>query len=74
MISNAAGAEYASASLYVKPYIDTSLDRETLAVNGSNLNISCNAVGFPIPVVVWVDMQGIEVERECQHLYTDAAD
>ena len=65
-VSNAAGAESASATLYVEPYIDTPLERETLAINGSNLNISCNAVGFPIPVVVWVDMQGIEVSNSSQ--------
>ena len=65
-VSNAAGAESASTTLYVAPYIDTPLDREILAVNGTNLNISCNAAGFPIPVVKWVDMQGIEVSDSSQ--------
>ena len=65
-VSNPAGADSASTTLYVQPYIDTPLERETLAFNGSNLNISCNAAGFPIPVVKWVDMQGIEVSNSSQ--------
>ena len=65
-VSNAAGADSAPTTLYVQPYIDTPLERETLAVNGSNLNISCNTAGFPIPVVKWVDLQGIEVSNSSQ--------
>ena len=65
-VSNAAGTDSVSTTLYVAPYIDTPLERETLAVNGSNLNISCNVAGFPIPVVKWVDMQGIEVSNSSQ--------
>ena len=65
-VSNAAGADSTLAMLYVEPYIDTRLERETHAVNGSNLSISCNAVGFPIPVVKWVDVQGIEVSNSAQ--------
>lgn len=65
-VSNAAGTDAASTTLYVAPYIDAPLERETLAVNGSNLNISCSAAGFPIPIVKWVDMQGIEVSNSSQ--------
>ena len=65
-VSNAAGNDSASTTLYVAPYIVTQLEAETLAVNGSNLNISCNAAGFPAPLVVWVDMQGIEVSNSSE--------
>ena len=62
-VSNAAGAESVSTNLYVAPYIETPLGRDILGINGSNLSISCNAAGFPIPVVKWVDMQDIEVSN-----------
>ena len=65
-VSNAAGNDSASTTLYVAPYIVTQPDAETLAVNGSNLYISCNASGFPTPKVKWVDMQGSEVSNSSQ--------
>ena len=61
VVSNAAGDDSATATLYVIPYIVTQLDESISAVNGSKVNISCDAEGFPTPTINWVDMQGIEV-------------
>ena len=58
IISNAAGNDSVSTTLYVAPYIDSPLDEQTLVMNGSIVNIVCNAVGFPIPNVIWVDSLG----------------
>ena len=55
-VSNAAGSGSASTVLYVAPYIVTPLNEQTLTTNGSNVNISCDADGFPSPTVSWVDM------------------
>ena len=61
-ISNVAGSDSASTTLYVAPYIVTPLEEQTLTTNGSNVNISCDADGFPSPTVSWVDMtSNIEV-------------
>ena len=65
-VSNAAGNDSASTTLYVAPYIVTQLEGEILAVNGSSLNINCTAAGSPAPMVKWVDMQGIEVSNSSQ--------
>ena len=55
-VSNAAGNDSASTTLYVAPYIVIPLEEQTLTTNGSNVNISCDAAGFPSPTVIWVDM------------------
>ena len=60
-VSNAAGSGSASTTLYVEPYIVTPLEEQTLTTNGSNVNINCNAAGFPSPTVTWVDMTSMEV-------------
>ena len=60
-ISNAAGSDSASTTLYVAPYIVTPLEEQTLTTNGSNVNISCDADGFPSPTVNWVDMTNAQV-------------
>jgi hypothetical protein len=60
-VSNAAGSDSASTTLYVAPYIVTPLEEQTLTTNGSNVNISCDADGFPSPTVTWVDMTNAEV-------------
>ena len=59
-VSNAAGSDSASTILYVAPYIVTPLEEQTLATNGSNVNISCGADGFPSPTVSWVDTTNAE--------------
>jgi hypothetical protein len=59
--SNAAGDDSASAMLYVTPYIVTQLEEDILVVNGSRLNINCDAEGFPTPMVNWVAMLDVEV-------------
>ena len=65
-VSNAAGSDSASTTLYVAPYIITSLDEQILTVNGSTVNITCTAAGFPTPVVTWVKMLEVEVSNTPQ--------
>ena len=60
-VSNAAGNDSASITLYVAPYIVTPLEEQILTINGSNVNISCDADGFPSPTVSWVDVTSAEV-------------
>ena len=60
-VSNAAGSDSASTTLYVAPYIVTPLEEQILTTDGSNVNISCDADGFPSPTVSWVDMTNAEV-------------
>ena len=60
-VSNAAGSGSASTTLYVLPFIVTPLEEQILTMNGSNMNISCDADGFPNPTVSWVDMTNAEV-------------
>jgi hemicentin len=55
IISNAAGNDSISTTLYVAPYIESPLDEQILTANGSNVDIICNAAGFPIPNVMWMD-------------------
>ena len=62
-VSNAAGNESASTTLYVAPYIVTPLEEQTLTANGVNVNITCDADGFPSPTVNWVDMTNTEVSN-----------
>ena len=53
-VSNAAGSGSASTTLYVAPYIVTPLEEQTVTTNGSNVNIICDADGFPTPGISWV--------------------
>ena len=52
-VSNTAGNDSASTTLYVAPYIVTPLEELTLTFNGSSINILCQADGFPLPTVSW---------------------
>ena len=61
MVSNAAGTDSASITLFVAPYIATPLDEQLFTASGSNVNIICDVTGFPSPTVNWVDMNNIEV-------------
>ena len=65
-VSNVAGTDSASTTLYVAPYIVTPLEEQTPTVNGSNVNISCGAAGFPVPTVNWEDNLGLEVSDTSQ--------
>ena len=65
-VSNDAGSDSSTTTLYVAPYIDTPLDKQTFTANGSNVDISCDATGFPTPTVSWVDTQGFEVSNTSQ--------
>ena len=63
IISNAAGNNSVYTTLYVAPYIDSPLEEETLAVNGSSVNITCNAAGFPVPKVMWIDSHDSDISN-----------
>ena len=69
-VSNAAGSDSASTTLYVAPYIVSSLEEQILTVNGSSVNITCIAAGFPAPVLTWVNMLDIEVSNSSQLQFT----
>ncbi len=60
-VSNAAGTDSSSTTLYIAPYIVTPLDKQMFTINGSNVIIFCNASGFPIPSISWLDALGLEV-------------
>lgn len=64
IVNNSAGTDSTFTTLYVAPYIVTPLDEQILAaVNGSSLDIICDAAGFPYPNVTWVDMFNMEVSN-----------
>ena len=71
-VSNSAGNDSASIILYVQPYIVTPLEEQTLTSNGSEVNISCNAAGFPTPTVNWRDMEDMVVSNDSQLLFSPA--
>ena len=52
-VSNTAGSGSAFTTLYVAPYIVTPLEEVILTFNGSSLNLTCEADGFPLPTVTW---------------------
>ena len=66
-VSNTAGNDSASITLYVEPYIITPLEEQTLRVAGDSFSITCEADGFPSPnislVRVNMDMTIMEVSR-----------
>ena len=75
-ISNIAGNESASITLYVAPYIITPLDDQTLRVVGFFLSITCEADGFPSPNIslarVNIDMTTMEVSLPLTVSYSSA--
>ena len=62
-VSNAAGTDSASTTLYVEPFINELLNDLTTATNGSRVNINCDGAGFPAPNVSWVDALGLKVSN-----------
>ena len=66
IVSNAAGTDSATATLFVAPYFVNLLDSEILTTNGSNLNLNCDSAGFPPPNVTWTNMLGDEVSSLAQ--------
>ena len=62
-VSNAAGMDSTTTVLYIAPYIVTPLEEQTDTFNGSYVNISCDADGFPRPTVKWVNVTGMEVSN-----------
>ena len=65
-VSNAAGTDSNFTTLYIEPFINVPLNDQTLAINGTNVNISCDAAGFPPPNVSWVDTLGLKVSNTSQ--------
>jgi hypothetical protein len=66
-VSNAAGNDSASTTLYVAPYIVTPLEEQTLTFNGSSINLTCEADGFPLPTVTWDrNITGIAVSSDSE--------
>ena len=67
IVSNAAGSDSASTTLYVEPYIIIPIEKNTLVtVGGPGVNINCLADGFPTPSVKWVDIVNVEVSSTSQ--------
>ena len=62
VVSNAAGNETTSVTLYVRPYIILDPQREVLANEGSTVTFTCEALGSPPPSYRWerVDDPGFE--------------
>ena len=54
IVSNAAGSDSATTTVFVEPYIVTPLDDQIVAVVGTTLNITCKADGFPSPTITWL--------------------
>lgn len=65
-VSNAAGTDSASTTLYVEPFINMPLNDHTLTTNGSSIDINCDIAGFPTPNISWVDALGLEVSNSSQ--------
>ncbi len=61
-VHNAAGVDSTTTTLYIAPYI-TPLDEELSAFNGSTINVTCEADGFPPPTVNWVNMTNMVVSN-----------
>ena len=68
-VSNTAGSDSAFTTLYVAPYIVNPLEVEVLTANGSHVNITCEADGFPAPNVTWTIMLGSVVSSTTQLLF-----
>ena len=68
-VSNAAGNGSDFITLYVQPYIVTPLEEQTLTSSDSELNISCDAAGFPAPTVNWIDTTDMVVSNDSQLLF-----
>ena len=66
IVSNAAGTDSATATLFVTPYIVTPLNAQVLTTNGSSVNLNCDSAGFPAPNVTWTNALGDEVSNSSQ--------
>ena len=62
VVSNAAGNETTSVTLYIRPYIVLDPQQQLLAVVGSFVTFTCGALSFPSPSYLWerVDDPGFE--------------
>ena len=71
-VTNAAGLDHTSITLYIAPYFVSPLEEEVSTFNGSNVTISCNPTGFPLPTVKWVDSSNIAVSNSSILEFTPA--
>ena len=54
-VSNPAGNDSTSITVYIHPYIVNPLVESVEVFNGSSENFTCDADGFPLPSVSWVN-------------------
>ena len=73
-VSNTAGNESASITLYVEPYIITPLEEQTLRVVGASFSITCEADGFPSPNISLVRVNMDMTIMEISLLYVSYSD
>ena len=59
-VRNDAGMDFTTTTLHIAPYIVPLVD-EIQAFNGSSVNVSCEADGFPLPTVTWVNRANVVV-------------
>ena len=64
IVSNAAGSESDSTTLYVHPLIVGNPDPLITVANGTIASFSCNAESFPDPVYKWIGPNGSVVPDE----------
>ena len=60
VVTNAAGNGSDSAVLYVRPYIVVFPVAEITTTNGSVVNFTCVAEGFPQPMITWLKVNDSE--------------
>ena len=60
VVSNAAGNDSETATLYVEPFIVIQPE-DVLTTNGSEVNFTCVAESFPAPQYQWIQMDGTVV-------------
>ena len=63
-VSNLAGNESNSSTLYVSPYIVTNPNETLTAVSGAQgLELECVAEAFPSPTYTWTQLTGLSAPR-----------
>ena len=71
VVSNAAGDDSATATLYVQPYIETQPE-DVLTTNGSEVNFTCEAESFPDPEYQWIDAERTVVGNDSLLVFSPA--
>ena len=65
-VSNSAGIDSISTVVYIEPYLVIPPDEQLLSSEGSTLNVTCVADGFPTPTVIWENSFGSIVSNSSQ--------